>query len=147
MKLFLSHNSWYISIHLSDIKYNIHYRTEINNEWNYFCPIIVGTFLYTFLILNITSIIGQKLTMNETIFCPIIVGPFPYTFLILNITTSIMKNKWNVNFLQNMRCVAKVSTRKLHLSRQKWAMNETLTSFKLVPLAFNNLFQWVFDWW
>ena len=66
-------------------------ETEMNNEWNYFCPIIVGTFLYTFLKLNVTSIMRQrqqyascvekvlrlksylsrqKWTMNETIFVP-----------------------------------------------------------------------------
>ena len=31
----------------------------MDNEWHYFCSIILDTFLYTFLILNVASIMGR----------------------------------------------------------------------------------------
>ena len=46
-------------------------------------------------------------------------------------TTTEMNNERKVDFLQNTRCVEKVSRLKLYLSRQKWTMNETLIFFKI----------------
>ena len=44
-------------------------------------------------------------------------------------TKTEMNNEWNVNLLQNMRCMQKVLRLKLYLSRQKWTMDETLIFF------------------
>ena len=46
-------------------------------------------------------------------------------------TKTEMNNEWNINFLQNLRCVEKVSRLKLYLPSQKWTMNETLIFFKI----------------
>ena len=64
------------SVYSNLIKFNIHYGTEMcsksiatetvftwvemNDELNYFCPIIVDTFVYTVFILNATFIMGQR---------------------------------------------------------------------------------------
>ena len=46
-------------------------------------------------------------------------------------TKKEMNNEGNVDFLQNKRCVDKVSRLKLYLPRKKWTMNETLIFIKI----------------
>ena len=43
-----------------------------------------------------------------------------------------MNNEWNINFLQNLRCVEKVSKLKLYLRKQKWTITETLIFFEIL---------------
>ena len=42
-----------------------------------------------------------------------------------------INNEWNVNSLQNTRCVEKVSRQKLYLPKLKWTMNKTLILTKI----------------
>ena len=52
-----------------------------------------------------------------------------------------MNNEWNINFLQNIKCIQKVLRLTLYLRRDKWTMNETLISFK-ISSAFKKCQNW-----
>ena len=52
-----------------------------------------------------------------------------------------MNNDWNINSLQNISCVQKLSRLELYLPGQELTMNEMLILFKIILLVYNAFIQ------